>query len=264
MLIRRLAAPFLALALLVPSLSRAHIAEFEATLDTAQEVPSVTGTATGTGTFILEEDGTLITQVTFQSLTGVPNLAHIHEAPVGVSGTVIVDYTSFLPGGMSTSGTITAQPILTEAQQAALLAGNTYFNIHTPQHPAGEIRGQIRLKQGPCSCDAATAPGKFKACVKKAIRNVEKEERGEDAVKALRRMVAKSACGRKKTPKRLVACCLPLNPAQNIVTDRMCAVVKEKQCSILSGTSLGRGVPCSPTPCGPSSPAAAFLAPRTN
>src|SRR5262245_59615634 len=63
MLIRRLPAPFLALALLLlPSLSRAHIAEFEATLDTAQEVPPGTGTASGTGTFTLEEGGTLVTQ----------------------------------------------------------------------------------------------------------------------------------------------------------------------------------------------------------
>ena len=260
-MIRRLPAGFLGLALLFsPSLGQAHVAELEATLDAGQEVPPTGTSGTGSATFVLEDDGTLISQVTFNGLTAAPFLAHIHEGIRGVSGNVIIDFTSGLPGGTSTSGTITGSPILNETQQAALLAGNTYFNIHTPQHPGGEIRGQIHLKPGVCACDAATAPGKFKACVKKALHAIDKEERAEDAVKALRRLVAKSACGRKRTPKKLVTCCLPLSPAQNIVTDQMCAVVKEKQCTNLGGYSLGRGVSCSPDPCHVEWPSGAFLA----
>ncbi len=33
---------------------------------------------------------------------------------------------------------------LTEAQQADLLAGRWYFNVHTQASPGGEIRGQLQ------------------------------------------------------------------------------------------------------------------------
>jgi hypothetical protein len=260
----RLTAPLLAVALMVPSLSRAHIAEFTAELDTAQEVPAPTGTspgAGGTGTFILEEDGTVEAMVTFSGLSGAPFLAHIHQAAAGVPGAIVVDFTSALPGGSSTSGTIagTGAVALTPAQLAALFSGGMYFNIHTPKNPGGEIRGQIFPTPAQCSCDDATSPGRFKSCVKRAIRQVEKDERREDSVKMLRKLVAKSACGKTKAKQKLVACCLPFAPAQNIVLDRMCASVKAKKCERLGGASLGPGIACSPNPCTINSPAGAFV-----
>jgi hypothetical protein len=96
--------------------------------------------------------------------------------------------------------------------------------------------------------------------VKEALRNVEKAERQEDSVKTLRRLVAKSACGKTKpAARKQVACCLPFAPAQNIVTDRMCATLKTKQCDRLGGSSLGTGVACSPNPCNVGSPSGAFI-----
>src|SRR5262245_45704009 len=98
-----------ALAVLMPAFARAHIATFEATLDPAQEVPAPVGTkpgAGGSGTFVLEDDGTVEAMVTFQGLSGVPFLAHIHEAAPGVPGPVRIDYTPSLSGITGTSGTI--------------------------------------------------------------------------------------------------------------------------------------------------------------
>lgn len=242
------------LTVLLPAFARAHVAEFEATLDTAQEVPAPGGAsagAGGSGTFILEDDGTVEASVTFQGLTGAPILAHIHQGEPGVPGGIVSDFTPSLSGITGTSGTIAGvgTVALTDAQQQTLFGGGMYFNIHTPTNGAGEIRGQIRLKPGACSCDDATSPGSFKRCVKQAIRQIERAERGEAAVKGLRKLVAKSSCGKTKAPKRLVACCLPFSPAQNIVTDLMCASLKPAACGRLRGTNLGTGIPCSPNPC---------------
>lgn len=250
-----------ALAFLVPSLGSAHIAELDAVVDVAQEVPPPVGAnpgAGGTGEFVLEEDGTVTATVTYQGLTGAPILAHIHQGPPGVAGGILSDFSSSL-AGLGPAGTLagTGSAPLTADQQQTLFEGGMYFNIHTGTNTAGEIRGQIRLKPGTCACDGARSPGAFKSCVRQALRNVEKEERREDSVKALKRIVAKSKCGKTKTPRRLVACCLPFTPAQNIVTDRMCATMKEAQCARLDGTSAGTGVACSPYPCG--SPSGAFV-----
>jgi hypothetical protein len=261
----RSTAPLLALSLVLPPLARAHIAEFTAALDTAQEVPAPTGTspsAGGTGTFLLQEDGTIeAMEVTFTGLTGAPILAHIHQGATGVPGPIVVDFTSRLPGGAATTGTITGtgSAALTPAQLTALFSGGMYFNIHTPANRGGEIRGQIFPAPSKCSCDDATAPGRFKSCVKRAIKDVAKDERREDSVKMLRKLVSKSACGKKKTPKKRVACCLPFAPAQNIVLDRLCASVKAKKCERLGGASVGAGIACSPNPCTLNSPAGAFV-----
>ncbi len=95
--------------------------------------------------------------------------------------------------------------------------------------------------------------------MKQALRDIDKEERKEDSVKLLRKQVAKSACGRTRAPKKAGACCLPFNPAQNIVTDRICAALKPAKCSRLGGTSLGAGIACAPNPCRVGSASGAFV-----
>jgi hypothetical protein len=256
----------LAVAALAPGAARAHIAELQAVLDTQQSVPPPVGTTTasGTGSFFLEEDGTVDADVTFQGLTGPAILAHIHEGAPGVANPApLVDFTSLIIGGETGSiaglGTVIGAATLSAAQQQTLLAGGMYFNIHTARNPGGEIRGQITIKPGTCSCTDATSPAVFKRCVKQALRGVDREERKEESVKALRKQVATSACGKAKAPKKTAACCLPFNPAQNIVTDRMCAAVKPAQCARLGGTSLGAGIPCAPNPCRVGSPSGAFI-----
>lgn len=262
---RRLAVPLMALSLLVPSLGRAHIAKLEAVLDTRQEIPGPVGAnaGAGTGQFVLEEDGSVEATVTYQGLTGAPMNAEIRQGDAGIPGSIpLTDFTSTL-AGLGTSGTIagTGSVALSEELQQVLLAGGMYFNIHTRQNPNGEIRGQIYVTPGPCSCDTAANPGSFKRCVKQAIRSIdEKAERREESVKKLRRLVAKSACGKTKpAARKQITCCLPFSPAQNIVTDRLCATLKAAQCANLGGTSLGVSIACMPNPCRVGSPSGAFV-----
>ena len=86
--------------------------------------------------------------------------SHIHLAPAGVNGPVVVWlYPSsppavLIPGrfsGVLAEGTITAddlvgplagQPLSSLIDE--ITAGNAYVNVHTSQYPGGEIRGQIR------------------------------------------------------------------------------------------------------------------------
>jgi hypothetical protein len=237
--------------------ARAHV-ELSATLDVAQEVPPVDSpsTATGNATLTLEEDGTLTGEVTYQNLTGAPFAAHIHVAPAGMAGNIVFPLT--LPSPAGTSGTVTvATPPFSEEQQQALFGGGMYLNFHTLLNPNGELRGQITVQPGQCDC-TTLASADFKKCVRNAIKGLGQDGKKDAGIKALRKTFAKASCGRTKGPKKAIACCLPFNPVENIVTDKLCGVVPEKKCSKIGGTSLGAGSTCFTTsPCG--SPSGAFL-----
>ena len=39
--------------------------------------------------------------------------------------------------------------------QTAMTSGDTYVNVHTDDHPDGEIRGQVKLKGGSNATDSS-------------------------------------------------------------------------------------------------------------
>jgi len=107
------------------------------------ERPPVTTSGNGNGTFLLEGD-TLSFNITYSSLSGVANNAHIHGITntTGSAG-VLVPLGPFNGGAYGTAGTFSGSVTLTAAQRNALLDGLTYVNLHTPANGGGEIRGQI-------------------------------------------------------------------------------------------------------------------------
>ena len=119
-------------------------ANFAAILSGDEEVPPVVTEASGVGRFALAEDGTLSWEVAVRDIAGI-TAAHIHKGAPGVSGPPVI--TLFPSGGdpFDPENPISGSAMLTPDQIADLLAGNYYVNVHTPEHPAGEIRGQIEV-----------------------------------------------------------------------------------------------------------------------
>jgi CHRD domain len=114
-----------------PALTR-----FVAHLNGSQETPLIKTSATGETTLTLNADKSLTCTVTTTD-TKNANAAHIHLAPAGVAGPIIIPLT----GGPTTWSC--PSTILTPEQLTALQDGRLYVNVHTTDHPSGEIRGQI-------------------------------------------------------------------------------------------------------------------------
>jgi CHRD domain len=127
-----------------------------------QENPDVSSTGSGSFRATIDDDAQTITyELSYSALEGGNALfAHIHFGKRAVNGGV----SAFLCGGgdkppcPATDGTVTgvidAADIVGPAGQgiepgsfdelvAAMRAGHTYVNVHTPRWPGGEIRAQI-------------------------------------------------------------------------------------------------------------------------
>lgn len=124
---------------------------FSAVIAGNQEVPAVTTTASGTGSFTLNAAKTQLSfKITVNGLSAI-SAAHFHNAAAGVSGGVVRGFsaseiTSAGTKAWSVTGTWSstdAQP-LTPALVKELEAGNIYVNFHTTAHGSGEIRGQLK------------------------------------------------------------------------------------------------------------------------
>jgi hypothetical protein len=118
---------------------------FSARFSGAQEVPPVETDATGVGSFFLNASmDTLCITITVNGLSGPITGAHIHEGMMGMNGGVLVGLTDNVNGN-SLRATITGEDLTPELLEAMFNEG-LYFNIHTDENPAGEIRGQILLE----------------------------------------------------------------------------------------------------------------------
>lgn len=130
-------------------LSEAATLKFGGPIDGSQEVPPVTDT-NGLGSAVLLLDTETLTYDLEINISGLPetiNAAHIHAAPAGDNGGVIVNLLdegdeAFEELGSFKSYSVTGKPF-DPAELANLLAGDTYLNFHTDANPSGEVRGQL-------------------------------------------------------------------------------------------------------------------------
>ena len=101
------------------------------------EVPPVATTASGTGTITINPDMTVSGKVTTSGVAAT--MAHIHVGKAGANGAVVVtlaksgDNVWLVPDGTK----------LSEAAYQSYKAGELYVNVHSAEHKAGEIRGQL-------------------------------------------------------------------------------------------------------------------------
>lgn len=115
----------------------AVVLNYEAQLDGLQEVGPNASPATGAAVITIDTDANTLTySLSFSGLTGSQSAAHIHGfAPVGVNAGVL--------HSIGVGSPINGVWNYIEGDEANILAGLTYINVHTSTFPGGEIRGQI-------------------------------------------------------------------------------------------------------------------------
>jgi len=109
-------------------------------LSGVQEVPAVDTNASGIAAITLDEAGALITVHANSNRLSDASASHLHNAFGGTNGPVEIGLTQ---DGSSPEHWFVEQQSLDTAQLAAVLAGSTYVNVHSPANPGGEIRGQV-------------------------------------------------------------------------------------------------------------------------
>jgi hypothetical protein len=108
-------------------------------LNGSQEVPAVLTTrATGLSTIAVDSNKNVTGKVQTSGINATA--AHIHMAPAGQNGPVIVPLTK----SSETEWSVPAGAKLTDAQYEAYRQGNLYVNVHTADNPNGEIRAQLK------------------------------------------------------------------------------------------------------------------------
>ena len=114
-------------------------------LDAEQEVPSNSSEATGLATFNLSKNAAEVNYfVVVDGLTGPIQMAHLHNAPAGENGGVVVNLGDGIDGNVI-SGSF--DPTAFDGLLEDMNAGNIYINVHTEENPGGEIRGQLMLQE---------------------------------------------------------------------------------------------------------------------
>lgn len=128
--------------------AHATIVHMTANLDGLQESPANASPGTGQATVVVDTDANTLTYtLTFSGLVAAQTAAHIHGfANPGTNAGVLF--------GIGVGSPLSNTWNYLEAQEADILSGQSYFNVHTTSFPNGEIRGQ--LVADPVSVDAKT------------------------------------------------------------------------------------------------------------
>jgi len=114
--------------------------DFSGTFSGANEVPAVSTTATGTLSGTYNRNTKVLTlNMTYSGLSSAATMWHVHKGAVGVSG----DPVAGLDFGTLGASPFSWSDTLTTAQETDLMNDLYYVNIHTTDHPAGEIRAQL-------------------------------------------------------------------------------------------------------------------------
>lgn len=111
-----------------------------AELSGAQSVPAIDTRASGLAAVTIDTSGGLVT--IHANTTGLDDAvaAHLHTGFGGENGGVLVGLT--VDGGDPSHWFVEEEP-MDAALAEEIGAGATYVNVHSPDHPGGEIRGQV-------------------------------------------------------------------------------------------------------------------------
>jgi hypothetical protein len=126
------------------SVDLAHAAPVSMTVELtgAQQVPPVQTSGSGTAKLTYEATTRVLSwTVTYSGLSSPATMAHFHgPAETGKNAGVKLWISK---KGEPVASPITGTSTLSEADAKEFLAGQWYVNVHTNDHPGGEIRGQV-------------------------------------------------------------------------------------------------------------------------
>ena len=152
-----------------------HVRSYSANLTGDEQVPPVETDASGHATFEANEDETAVEyEVHVESICNVTQ-AHVHLGEEGENGPVVVwlypeegAEPELIEGrfdGTLAEGTITEDDLVGPLEGASfeeaaemLKDEGAYVNVHTEQHPDGEIRGQIKADGKPTEAPEDEGP----------------------------------------------------------------------------------------------------------
>jgi CHRD domain/Bacterial Ig-like domain (group 3)/Divergent InlB B-repeat domain len=119
---------------------------FNVVIEGIQEQPRRATPAVGGGTVVVDTvANTLTYDITYTNLAGTFTVAHFHGPAAREANAVVkIDITA-----NPNSGTVTYN----EADEADILAGRWYYNLHTTVFTGGELRGQLDNLGAACGLD---------------------------------------------------------------------------------------------------------------
>ena len=122
--------------------SQAAPVSFKMALTGAQQVPPVQTSANGMADLSYDPATRMLTwSVTYNGLSGPATMAHFHGPAVeGKNGPPVIWLS---PKGSPVQVPVKGEATLTPEQAQQFSAGEWYINVHTQDHQAGEIRGQV-------------------------------------------------------------------------------------------------------------------------
>ena len=129
------------------AVARAAPVAFTVPLTGAQQVPPEQTTGSGSAALTYDPATRVLTwSVTYSGLSGPATMAHFHgPAAEGKNAPVVIWISEH---GATPASPITGQATLTPDQATQFTAGQWYVNVHTKDHPGGEIRGQVVPPKG--------------------------------------------------------------------------------------------------------------------
>lgn len=119
---------------------------FQVSLTGAQQVPEVKTDGKGAAVLTWDPSTRVVTwDITSGGLSGDITMAHFHNGALGKNGPVVIWLSK---QGNPVMGSIKGEATLTSEQAQQFEAGDWYINVHTKDHPGGEIRGQVMPPKG--------------------------------------------------------------------------------------------------------------------
>ena len=124
------------------ALAQAAPMSFTVPLSGATQVPPVSTSGAGTADLTYDPTTRVLTwSVSFSRMSSPVTMAHFHgPAPAGKNAGVLIWISK---RGTPPTSPITGSATLTAAQATMLTDDDLYINVHSKDHPAGEIRGQV-------------------------------------------------------------------------------------------------------------------------